>query len=143
MDEWNHEWNVSATLDDNAWNSATARISEYYHAESTKTKNPAFPRHHALILAALGSSSKLVSQAFPATVVSGYERCSLTLLPTQQQQMFTTALTSTYQKGHLTALSGMTGLLVTRLFMMPTTPPQIISLKTKKRHAEITQHYIH
>jgi hypothetical protein len=141
MDGWNHEWNVSATLDDNAWNSVTARISEYYHAESTKTKNPAFPRHHALILAALSSSSKLVSQAFPATVVSGYERCSLTLLPTQQQHMFTTELTSTYQKHHLTALSGMTGLLVTRL-LMPTTP-QIISLKTKKTHAEITQHYIH
>jgi hypothetical protein len=27
--------------------------------------------------------------------------------------------------------------------MMPTTPQQIISLKTKKTHAEITQHYIH
>ena len=141
MDGWNHEWNVNGTLDNDAWNSATARISEYYHAESKKTKTPAYPRHHALILAALGSSSKLVSRAFPATVVSGYER-PLTLLPTQQQQMFTTA-TSTYQKGHLTALSGMTGLLVTRLFMMPTTPPQIISLKTQKKHAEITQHYIH
>ena len=142
MDGWNHEWNVSATLDNDAWKSVTARISEYYHAESTKTKTPAFPRHHALILAALGSSSKLVSRAFPSTVVSGYERFSLTLPPTQQQQMFTTELTSTYQKHHLTALSGMSGLLVTRLFMMPTTP-QIISLKTKKKHAEITQQYIH
>jgi hypothetical protein len=140
MDGWKHEWNVNGTLDNDAWNSITARISEYYHAESTKTKTPSFSRHHALILAALSSSSKLVSRAFPATVVSGYER-QLTLLPTQQQQMFTTALTSTYQKGHLTALSGMTGLLVTRL-LMPTTP-QIISLKTKKTHAEITQHYIH
>jgi len=141
MDGWNHEWKVSVALGGDELNSVTARISEYYHAESTKTKTPAFSRHHALILAALGSSSKLVSQAFPATIVSGYERPLLTL-PTQQQQMFTTPLTSTYQKGHLTALSGMTGLLVTRL-LMPTTPHQIISLKTKKKHAEITQQYIH
>ena len=99
MDGWKHEWNVSVTLGNNdALNSVTARISEYYHAESTKTKTPAFSRHHALILAALSSSSKLVSRAFPATVVSGYERPLLTL-PTQQQQMFTTALTSTYQIG--------------------------------------------
>lgn len=140
MDEWKHEWKVSVTLGDDALNSVTDRISDYYHAESKKTKNPAYPRHHALILAALGSSSKFVSRAFPSTVVSGYER-PLTL-PNQQQQMFTTALTSTYQKHHLTALSGMTGLLVTRL-MMPTTPHQIITLKTKKKHAEITQQYIH
>lgn len=135
--EWNHEWNVSVALGGDELNSVTSRISEYYHAESKKTKTPVYPRHHALILAALSSSSKLVSQAFPATIVSGYERPLLT----QQQQMFTTPLTSTYQKGHLTALSGMTGLLVTRL-LMPTTP-QIISLKTKKKHAEITQQYIH
>lgn len=139
MDEWNHEWKVSVALGGDELNSVTSRISEYYHAESTKTKTPAFSRHHALILAALGSSSKLVSQAFPATIVSGYERPLLTL-PTQLQQMFTTALTSTYQKGHLTALAGMTGLLVTRLLMLT---PQIISLKTKKKHAEITQQYIH
>lgn len=137
--EWNHEWKVSVALGGDELNSVTSRISEYYHAESTKTKTPAFSRHHALILAALGSSSKLVSQAFPATIVSGYERL-LIALPTQQQQMFTTALTSTYQKGHLTALAGMTGLLVTRLLMLT---PQIISLKTKKKHAEITQQYIH
>jgi hypothetical protein len=69
--------------------------------------------------------------------VCGYER-----LTQQETTATTTVLASPYQKGHLTALSGMTGLLVTRL-MMPTTPQQIISLKTKKTHAEITQHYIH
>jgi len=136
MDGWKHEWNVSATFGYDARNSVTSRISEYYHAESTKTKNPAFPRHHALILAALGSSSKFVSRVFPATIVCGYER-SLTL-PTQQ--MFTTTLASTYQKHHLVALAGMTGLLVTRLLMLT---PQIKTLKTKKKNAEITQQYIH
>lgn len=140
MDGWKHEWNVSTTThdDDESRNSVINRISEYYHAESTKTQNPVYPRHHALILAALGSSSKFVSRVFPATIVCGYERPFLT---TQQQQMFTTALSSTYQKHHLTALAGMTGLLVTRLLIQTT--PQIISLKTKKKHAEIAQQYIH
>lgn len=146
MNNWNNEWHVSDTLGDNELNSVTARISEYYHAESKKTKYPVYPRHHVLILSALSSSSKIVSRAFPATVVSGYERC-LTLLPTQQQQMFTTALSSRYQKGHLTALAGMTGLLLTRLrIFMPTPTPirhQTVSLKTKKKHAEIAQQYIH
>lgn len=148
MNNWNNEWQVSDTLDDDELNSVTARISEYYHAESKKTKYPVYPRHHALILAALSSSSKLVSRAFPATVVSGYERC---VPPTQQQQMFTTtALSSRYQKGHLTALAGMTGLLLTRLrIFMPTPTPtptrhhQTVSLKTKKKYTEITQQYIH
>jgi hypothetical protein len=141
MDGWKHEWNVNVVFSNDAQNSVTARISrisEYYEAESTKTKNPAYPRHHALILAALGSSSKFVSRGFPATVVCGYERLT--------QQETTTATTTTvlacpYQKHHLTALSGMTGLLVMRL-LTPMTP-QNITLKTKKTHAEITQQYIH
>ena len=141
MDRWKHEWNVNVVYSNDAQNSVTARISrisEYYEAESTKTKNPAYPRHHALILAALGSSSKFVSRGFPATVVCGYERLT--------QQETTTATTTTvlacpYQKHHLTALSGMTGLLVMRL-LTPLTP-QNITLKTKKTHAEITQQYIH
>jgi hypothetical protein len=141
MDGWKHEWNVNVVFSNDAQNSITARISrisEYYEAESKKTKNLAYPRHHALILAALGSSSKFVSRAFPSTVVCGYERLT--------QQETTTATTTTvlacpYQKHHLTALSGMTGLLVMRL-LTPMTP-QNITLKTKKMHAEITQQYIH
>jgi hypothetical protein len=68
--------------------------------------------------------------------VCGYER-----LTQQETTATTTVLASPYQKGHLTALSGMTGLLVMRL-MTPMTP-QNITLKTKKTHAEITQQYIH
>ena len=136
MDEWTHEWKVSSDKfnhpDDKA--AISTRISEYYHAESKKTKNPAFPRHHALVLAALGSSSKFVSRGFPSTVVSGYERCSTTTTTRSR-------LASPYQKHHLTALSGMTGLLVMRL-MTPMTP-QFITPKTKKKYAEITQQYIH
>ena len=139
MDEWTHEWKVSSDKSNNPADKAAiiARISDYYHAESTKTKNPAYPRHHALVLAALGSSSKIISQGFPSTVMSGYERCSTTTPPSTT----TTELASPYQKHHLTALSGMSGLLVMRL-LTPMTP-QFNSLKTKKKHAEITQKYIH
>lgn len=142
MDEWAHEWKVSRDKFNNPDDKAaiSTRISDYYAAESKKTKNPAFPRHHALVLAALGSSSKFVSRGFPSTVVSGYERCSTTTT-TRTRTTTTTRLTSPYQKHHLTALSGMTGLLVMRL-MTPTTP-QFITLKTKKKYAEITQQYIH
>jgi len=138
MDGWKHEWNVSATHDDDARNSVITRISDYYYAESTKTKNPAYPRHHALILAALSSSSKFVSRGFPSTIVSGYER-TRSATP-RLTSSIVTKLASTYQKHHLTALAGMTGLLVTRLLMLT---PRINSLKTKKKHAEITQQYIH
>jgi len=50
-----------------------------------------------------------------------------------------TELTSNYQKHHLTSLSAMTGLLVLRLI----NHPQLISSKTKKKHAEITKQYLH
>ena len=144
MDEWNHEWKVSSNKSNNPADKAAiiARISDYYHAESTKTKNPAYPRHHALVLAALGSSSKIISHGFPSTVVSGYERCSTTTTTTTTPPSTTTTeLASPYQKHHLTGLSGMSGLLVMRL-LTPMTP-QFNSLKTKKKHAEITQKYIH
>lgn len=146
MDGWNHEWKVSSNKFNNPDDKTeiTARISDYYYAESTKTKNPAYPRHHALILAALGSSSKFVSRVFPATIVSGYERtrpATPRLTSSSSSSSSTvTKLATTYQKHHLVALAGMTGLLVTRLFMLT---PRINSLKTKKKHAEITQQYIH
>lgn len=143
MDEWTHEWKVSRDKFNNPDDKAaiSTHISDYYAAESKKTKNPAFPRHHALVLAALGSSSKFVSRGFPSTVVSGYERCSTTTTRTRSTRTTTTRLTSPYQKHHLTALSGMTGLLVMRL-ISPTTP-HFIAPKTKKKYAEITQQYIH
>ena len=166
-----HTWNVS---NDPARRSRVTRhLSDYYQKEElsvisrtnpdnfkTQYLHRALPRQHALVLAALGSSSHFVSREFP--VVSGYEhlaankrfscggghhddyhhewfqsvsaRCHDTC-----HESSLTRISSPYQKHHLTALSGMTGLLVTRLMNREKTN----SIKTKKKHAEITNRRIH
>jgi len=151
----------------------TRHLSDYYQKEElsvisrtnpdnfkTQYLHRALPRQHALVLATLGSSSHFVSREFP--VVSGYEhlaankrfscggghhddyhhewfqsvsaRCHDTC-----HESSLTRISSPYQKHHLTALSGMTGLLVTRLMNREKTN----SIKTKKKHAEITNRRIH
>lgn len=165
-----HTWNVS---NDPAHRSRVTRhLSDYYQKEElsvisrtnpdnfkTQYLHRALPRQHALVLAALGSSSHFVSGEFP--VVSGYEhlaankrfsfgghhhdyhhewfqsasaRCHDTC-----HESSLTRISSAYQKHHLTAISGMTGLLVTRLMSREKTN----SIKTKKKHAEITNRRIH
>lgn len=138
-------------------------ITDYYHKEECgafvrnvheklepKPINRSYPRHHALVLAARCSSSKLVSSKF-AFVTTGYERgCSevngslsrFAYARAHDDEHVTpfTELTSTYQKHHLTSLSAMTGLLVLRLLNRPL---PMFSLKTTKKHAEITKHYLH
>lgn len=165
-----HMWNVS---NDPARRSRVKRhLSDYYQNEelsvisrttpdnfNTQYLHRALPRQHALVLAALGSSSRFVSRDFP--VVSGYEhvaankrfscgghhddyhhewfqsasaRCHDTCYESSL-----TRISSPYQKHHLTALSGITGLLVTRLMSREKTN----SIKTIKKQAEITNRRIH
>jgi len=165
LDGWSHSWNVVSTNTNLECMSSTkpARaITDYYHKEECgafprklhelsepKPINRSYPRHHALVLAARCSSSKLVSSEFPF-VTTGYERgCSevngslsrFAYARVHDDEHVTpfTELASTYQKHHLTSLSGMTGLLVLRLI----NHPKIISPKTKKKHAEITKQYLH
>ena len=165
LDGWSHSWNVVSTNTNLECMSSTkpARaITDYYHKEECgacsrnlhelsepKPINRSYPRHHALVLAARCSSSKLVSSEFPF-VTTGYERgCSqvngslsrFAYARVHDDEHVTpfTELASTYQKHHLTCLSGMTGLLVLRLI----NHPKIISPKTKKKHAEITKQYLH
>jgi hypothetical protein len=165
LDGWSHSWNVVSTNTNLECMSSTkpARaITDYYHKEECgafprklhelsepKPINRSYPRHHALVLAARCSSSKLVSSEFPF-VTTGYERgCSevngslsrFAYARVHDDEHVTpfTELTSTHQKNHLTSLSGMTGLLVVRLLNRP----QLISSKTKKKHAEITKQYLH
>ena len=166
-----HTWNVSN--DPARRSRVTRHLSDYYQKEElsvisrtnpdnfkTQYLHRALPRQHAHVLAALGSSSHFVSREFP--VVSGYEhlaankrfscggghhddyhhewfqsvsaRCHDTC-----HESSLTRISSPYQKHHLTALSGMTGLLVTRLMNREKTN----SIKTKKKHAEITNRRIH
>lgn len=165
LDGWSHSWNVVSTNTNLECMSSTKQaraITDYYHKEECgafprklhelsepKPINRSYPRHHALVLAARCSSSKLVSSEFPF-VTTGYERgCSevngslsrFAYARVHDDEHVTpfTELASTYQKHHLTCLSGMTGLLVLRLINRH----QLISPKTKKKHAEITKQYLH
>lgn len=165
LDGWSHSWNIVSTKTnpESMSSSKSARvITDYYYKEECgafprnlyeksepKPINRSFPRHHALVLAARCSSSKLVSSVFPF-VTTGYERgCSevngslsrFAYARVHDDEHVTpfTELTSNYQKHHLTSLSAMTGLLVLRLI----NHPQLISSKTKKKHAEITKQYLH
>jgi len=166
LDGWSHSWKVSTKTNPNPEHMSSSKsarlIADYYHKEECgafprkpyelsepKPINRSYPRHHALVLAARCSSSKFVSSAFPF-VTTGYERgCSqvngslsrFAYARVHDHEHVTpfTELETTYQKRHLTSLSGMTGLLVLRF----TNHHQIISPKTKKKHAEITKQYLH
>ena len=167
LDGWSHSWNVVSTNTNTnpecMSSTKPARvITDYYHKEKCgafprklnelcqlKPINRSYPRHHALVLAARCSSSKLVSSEF-AFVTTGYERgCSevngslsrFAYARVHDDEHVTplTELASVYQKHHLTCLSGLSGLLVTRLLNRR----QIISPNTKKKHAEITKQYLH
>jgi hypothetical protein len=169
LDGWSHEWKVLSVKTISETTTASRAISDYYHKEATNTLprnnsrsssptesvafiNRAYPRHHALILAALGSSSNLVSREFPKCIVTGYEHqnqnqkngdwfgfgCARVHDPCHVTPL--TELASPYQKHHLTALSAITGFLVTRLTHRCS---NVYAIKTKKKCADITNQYIH
>ena len=167
---WSHDWRI------NTKNTSPEKgrrvITDYYHKEDAgvfprssaidvkqlyenvpeqQPINRAYPRHHALILAARCSSSKLVSSKFPF-VTSGYDRAcsevngSLSRFAYARAHdpnrvtMFT-QVASVYQKHHLTGLAGLSGLLVARL--MDHSNPEMFSMKQMKKHAEITKQFLH
>jgi hypothetical protein len=169
LDGWSHSWNVVSTNTNPECMSSTkpARvITDYYHKEKCgafprklnelsepKPINRSYPRHHALVLAARCSSSKLDSSEF-AFVTTGYERgCSevngslsrFAYARVHDDERVTpfTELASVYQKHHLTCLAGLSGLLVTRLLNRRRPLPMISSPKTTKKYAEITKQYLH
>jgi hypothetical protein len=168
LDGWSHSWNVVVSTNTNLECMSSTKparvITDYYHKEKCgafprklnelsqpKPINRSYPRHHALVLAARCSSSKLDSSEFPF-VTTGYERgCSevngslsrFAYARVHDDEHVTpfTELASVYQKHHLTCLAGLSGLLVTRL--LNRRPLPMISPKTTKKHAEITKQYLH
>ena len=168
LDGWSHSWNVVVSTNTNPECMSSTKparvITDYYHKEKCgafprklnelcqpKPINRSYPRHHALVLAARCSSSKLVSSEF-AFVTTGYERgCSevngslsrFAYARVHDDEHVTpfTELASVYQKHHLTCLAGLSGLLVTRL--LKRRPLPMISPKTTKKHAEIAKQYLH
>jgi len=148
MSEWSNDWNIAADITPEEKAKAIQQINDYYFKERfDRSKKPisAHPYHHALILAALGSSSRLVLREFPFVVNPGYDRrveaCAhaYPLVHDPSRVSSFTKIASAYQKHHITGLSGMTGLLVSRLM----TRPQFVSRRTQKKYTEITKQRTH
>jgi hypothetical protein len=132
---WTHEWNIKKNANQKESRHA---IDEYYaREEKVFSVDQAYPHHHALIHSARRSASKLLLVAAPSL------ECYATPTPTET---FVAA-----SKHHLTALSGMTGLLVRRMLGarringLPLAPFPFGDLRetTKKTHAERMNQYIH
>jgi hypothetical protein len=134
-DGWTHEWNIKKNANEKESRRA---IAEYYAREAEVfSADQAYPHHHALIHSARRSASKLLLVATP-------ECCAATDTPTEETFF-------AGSKHHLTALSGMAGLLVRRMLGarringLPVAPFPFGDLHktTKKTHAERINKYIH
>ena len=140
---WTHEWNIKKNANEKKSRRA---INDYYaREEQVFSPDQAYSHHHALIQSARRSASKLL-------LVSAPEECcaaAATIIPTD-----TFVVGS---KHHLTALSGMTGLLVSRMLGherghrvrhmngLPVAPFPFGDLyeTTKKTYAQRMNQYIH
>jgi hypothetical protein len=132
--QWLHEWNIRK----NSNEKETRRAIDEYYAREEKVFSPdqAYPHHHALIQSARRSASKLLLVAAP-------DCCAAAAIPTE-----TFVVGS---KHHLTALSGMTGLLLCRMLSVRCIhgihvapfPFGDLHETTKKTHAKRMNQYIH
>jgi hypothetical protein len=140
-----HIWNIrsssaaaSAAASASA-SAAAAVIEDFYLHENMSSTNPkqnphtqinkSFPRHHALVCASLDSTRVLIARR--ATGV-----CRKRYTTTNDD-----AHTTVYQKHHLVSMSGLAGLLIAR--WTGVTGARAHTIKTAKKHAEITAKYTH
>jgi hypothetical protein len=141
-DGWTHEWNIKKN--DNEKESRRAIDDYYAREEQVFSVDQAYPHHHALIQSAHRSASKLVLVAASTASVE----C------TPAETFFAGS------KHHITALSGMTGMLVRRMLGLglglsgarrrhinglPLAPFPFGDLHetSKRTHAEHMNRYIH
>lgn len=134
---WTHDWNINQKSNETESRRA---IDEYYaREEHVFSADQAYPHHHALIRSACRSASTLLLVSAPE------EECCAAAA---------TIPTDTFvvgSKHHLTALSGMTGLLVRRMLGvrhingLPVAPFPFGDLyeTTKKTYAKRMNRYIH
>ena len=126
-----HKWNIypssTTNTDAQAIVDAISKISDYYLREELTTPlsgekphtqiNKALKRDHILIAAAYTSSVKLSMRDFPKYYFDKHNKEMNEYGQMMKMKATMSALSSLYQKHNLTALSGMTGLLITRLFL--------------------------
>ena len=132
-----HVWNIQSSPSTAA--AALAAVSDFYLYENMSSVNvnqsphthlnKSFPRHHALVCASLGSTRELIARA--AAGRAGVCRKRYT----------NEARTTAYQKHHLVSMSGLAGLLIAR--WTGVTGARAHTIKTAKKHAEITAKYTH
>lgn len=130
-----HVWNIQSS----ASAAAAAAVSDFYLYENMSSAdvnqsphthlNKSFPHHHALVCASLGSTREIISHE--ATGRTGVCRKRYT----------NEARTTAYQKHHLVSMSGLAGLLIAR--WTGVTGARAHTIKTAKKHAEITAKYTH
>jgi hypothetical protein len=143
-----HKWNIYSR------ESSSNAIEEYYLREEmarSQILDKAFSRHHAIVSSALDTAVKIVNRAFPKGLVvdtgrRGWVGVGLGV-------GVGVGASDAYQKHHLVALSGMSGLLVTRLIVSGMTrcgstrrharDSHHHLMKTMKKYTQITTYYIH
>ena len=128
-----HIWNIRSTS-----RSAAAAIEDFYLHENMSSTNPkqnphtqinkSFPRHHALVCASLDSTRVLIARRDTGGVC-------------RKRYTNDDARTTAYQKHHLVSMSGLAGLLIAR--WTGVTVARAHTIKTAKKHAEITAKYTH
>lgn len=126
-----HVWNIQSSP-------SAAAVSDFYLYENMSSVdvnqsphthlNKSFPRHHALVCASLGSTRELIARAAAATGVC-------------RKRYTNEARATAYQKHHLVSMSGLAGLLIAR--WTGVTGARAHTIKTAKKHAEITAKYTH
>ena len=129
-----HIWNIRSS---SAAAAATA-IEDFYIHENMSSANPkqnphtqinkSFPRHHALVCASLDSTRVLIARRDTGGVC-------------RKRYTNDDARTTAYQKHHLVSMSGLAGLLIAR--WTGVTGARAHTIKTAKKHAEITAKYTH
>jgi hypothetical protein len=132
-----HIWNIRSTSR-SAAAAAAAAIEDFYLHENMSSTNPkqnphtqinkSFPRHHALVCASLDSTRVLIARRDTGGVC-------------RKRYTNDDARTTAYQKHHLVSMSGLAGLLIAR--WTGVTVARAHTIKTAKKHAEITAKYTH
>lgn len=135
-------------------------ISQYHFYESTGSEKhvgtdtlhlrrciaKSFPHHHCLMLASLDSTQKLIvrdniySRLPHTTHTSARARLALAHIHDKKKKTPFVRMTA-YQKFHLTCLSAMTGVVVSRLFGISSAKRHTI--RCLKKHADATSRCVH
>lgn len=135
-DGWTHEWNLNEEANENECRRA---IDDYYIREGMVfSPDQAFPQHYAFVRSAHQSASKLLLSSSSSSSSRGKD---------SSIGVSSTAVS----KHHLTTLSAMTGLLVSRIFgngrRLSVAPALFpfgdLHTKTKEKYAEFANRYIH